>query len=136
MPLILAAPGTGKTTWVKTHPEWHDMDELYSALHDDSWHARKRTEADEATHYRAIDAAVEKDRSKLNIIGSLFWDIVPDAVVFIDPEEHKRRVKARPDLQWADVRRVVRTLHAIAVKNYVPRFTSFDAAAAYAKNKS
>lgn len=58
MPLILAAPGTGKTTWVQKHPGWHDMDTLYNNLHDETWHDRDHTEAEEAAHYRAIDAAV------------------------------------------------------------------------------
>ena len=135
MPLILAAPGTGKTTWVKKHPSWHDMDMLYADLHDETWHDRDHTEAEEAAHYRAIDAAVEKDRATKNIIGSLFEDIVPDAIVFIDQDIHRRRVQSRPDLQWPDVQRIVVRLHQIAVDHYVPRFTTFDAAAAFVARK-
>lgn len=111
------------------------MDVLYRDLHDETWHDRDRTDAEETAHYRAIDAAVEKDRATKNIIGSLFEDIVPDAIVFIDQDIHRRRVQARSDLSWPEVQRVVERLHKIAVDHYVPRFTTFDAAASFIARK-
>ena len=113
MPLVLAAPGTGKSRWVKNHTDWYDMDELYSDLHT----------------AEAIDKEVEKDRKYKNIIGSLFWEIKPDAIVFIDPKLHEQRVKSREDLKWETVKKVVDALRTLAKEKNVPVFDSFDKAA-------
>lgn len=60
-----------------------------------SWHRRVTTAAEEAEHYRKIDAAVTRDRGRLNIIGSLFWNLVPDAIVLLPEKMHRKRVAAR-----------------------------------------
>ena len=129
MPLVLAAPGTGKSSWVKDHPEWNDMDELYVDLHTVEWHATPKTDKENEDHYRAIDKRVEHDRKYMNIIGSLFWNIKPDAIVLIDPKLHKERVDSRDDLNWETVKTVVAFLTKLAKEKNVPVFDSFDKAA-------
>ena len=42
MPVILAAPGSGKSYSVKQNPGWIDMDELYSDVHNMAWHVDER----------------------------------------------------------------------------------------------
>lgn len=129
MVVILAPPGTGKSTWAKSHNDWHDMDLLYRKLHDVSWHRKKTTAAEEAEHYRKIDAAVTRDRDRLNIVGSLFWDLIPDAIVLLPERVHRNRVAARPGLSWRRAHAVARHLLQLAKKHNVPIFRSFDVAA-------
>ena len=129
MVVILAPPGTGKSTWVAAHSTWHDMDILYNHLHDETWHNKKVTNQEEAAHYQKIDAAVTRDRERLNIVGSLFWKLIPDAIVILPSKLHRQRVSRRPDLSWERAHAVALHLQQIAKQHNVPVFDSFDAAA-------
>tara|TARA_Y100000592_G_scaffold23632_1_gene36723 strand:- start:46 stop:465 length:420 start_codon:yes stop_codon:yes gene_type:complete len=132
MVVILAAPGSGKSTWAKQHKEWHDMDVLYKSLHTADWHNRPHTSnQEEAEHYRKIDRAVNRDRAHMKIIGALFWDLVPDAVVLVPESVHRRRVQQRPDLSWERAHAVALHLRQRARRHGVPMFSSFDEAAEY-----
>jgi hypothetical protein len=136
MPRItLAAPGTGKTHWANTHANWRDMDDWAAerGLHDESWHLRDRTEAEQQAHYMAIDAALQEYRATpggANLVGALFWDFRPDAIVCIDPATHKQYVEQRDDLEWESVDKIVQILHIMAKEKNVPLYDSFDSAAA------
>lgn len=133
MPVILAAPGTGKSYWVRNHPIWTDADEWAAAqgLHTAEWHASRHTEQQTIEHYRRIDAELEKLPRNTYLIGSLYWDFVPDAIVLIDPRTHRSRVERREDLKWDSVSKVVGDLEKKASDNKVPVFDSFDAASKY-----
>ncbi len=131
--LILAAPGAGKSTWVAQQRTWIDADTWASAadLHDLAWHETTHTSADEQAHYRAIDSALMDARSAgMCVVGSLFWALIPDAIVVIPTAEHRRRVSMRSDLKWEAVVRVSEALQAIAREHGVPTFSEFEAAAA------
>ena len=136
MPVILAPPGSGKTYWVQSHPEWHDMDILYCPkYHSLTWSKRehKRKETIEK-HYTAIDEVVERDRLSKNIVGSLFWKLVPDAIVILDERLHRRYVKSRSGaevLPWENAERIRNVLLDVAKEHKVPVFNSFDQAAAH-----
>ena len=133
MPVILAAPGTGKSRWVREHPTWIDADEwaVDRGLHTEEWHLGKHTEEEAAEHYRRIDAELKKLPRDTYLIGSLYWDFVPDAIVLIDPALHRSRVALRKDLDWDSVSEVVRDLQKKASENGVPVFDSFDDASNY-----
>jgi len=133
MPVILAAPGTGKSHWVGLNPRWSDADEWAASLglHTAKWHASSHTEKQTMAHYRRIDAELEKLPADMFMIGSLYWDFVPDAIVLIDSKTHRDRVQSRPDLNWDQVSGVVQDLESRAATHGVPIFKTFDAAAAH-----
>jgi NH3-dependent NAD+ synthetase len=132
MPLILAPPGAGKSTWVESRKDWHDMDVLYKKVHPETWNQTERSQKEEEEHYKEIDKLLEKDRKKKKIIGSLFWKAVPDAIVIPEEDEHKKRVKKRSDLVWKTAEFVSGVLRKVSEKHKIPVFESFDAAATYA----
>ena len=98
--LVFAPPGSGKSTWVATRPGWLDQDMLYAHLHDETWHEKPHSPTEEREHYAAIDRRLETDRHTLNIVGCLFWEAVPDAVVMPPEGRHREMVAQRPDLEW------------------------------------
>jgi hypothetical protein len=128
MCIILAPPGSGKSFWTTSHPDWTDGDELYADMHALAWHRIKHTASEEQAHYEAIDKRMDIDRGTHNIITSLYWDIAPDAVVIINEDVHRARVQHRSDLRWKDVQAVTSAMRETAFKYNVPIFTSFDEA--------
>jgi len=136
--IILSAPGSGKTTWLKNNVdynnEWLDADKWASdlKLHTKEWHSFSHTYFEEKKHYQFIDKALVTDRlNGKKILGSLFWEIKPDAIVNIDHEEHRRRVAHRRDLNWNNVLRIKTTLNVIGNKNSIPFFSNFTDAIQY-----
>ena len=97
-------------------------------LHSAEWHRKKHTEEDTIEHYRHIDAELAKLPEDVYMIGSLYWDFVPDAIVLIDPVIHRERVRKRHDLHWHTVAEVVRDLQEKALQYGVH---SFDKASEY-----
>ena len=97
MPVILAAPGTGKTYWAAKHQKWEDMDEWAKmrGLHSEAWHGFYHTDAETAEHYRHIDSQLEMLPADTFLIGALYWDFIPDAIVLLDPKIHRERVDRR-----------------------------------------
>ena len=132
MPTILSAPGTGKTHWVnKQGGWWQDADIRFSDIHDSGWHSKKHTETEEENHYKLIDNELNRIKDTEYIVGSLFWEHIPDAVVIIDEGIHKKYVDKRDDLDWDSVQEIVQLLKNIVFKNRVRVFDTFDSAAAY-----
>ena len=138
MPVILAAPGTGKSYWVRNHKTWTDEDEWAATrgLHTEEWHARPHTEKEEREHYRRIDAELEKLPPTMNMVGSLYWDFIPEAIVLLNPLLHRKRVEERSDLDWNSVQRVVADLRSKSQKHNVPVFNSFDSAAKFIESEN
>ena len=129
--VILAAPGMGKKWFVRHHAGWHDADDLMAAagLHTEEWHATTHTEEEQRIHYQRCDAYTEQLRADGHwIVSSLFWKLVPDAIVLIDEDLHYLRVAQRPDLDWASVQVFVKHLRAHAARHHVPVYRSLEAA--------
>lgn len=124
---VVAPPGAGKSTWVANKPGWHDQDMLYHKYHDESWHGATHTKLEEREHYQTIDRLVKRDRKTHNIIGCLFWDAVPDAVVMPPVGVHKERVARRGDLSWNKVAGIRKLILGVAARNRVPIFKTFRA---------
>lgn len=133
MPVILAPPGSGKTTWVEDKPQWHDMDILYDPkYHTAAWNKQEHSKKEFREHYERIDRVVERDRKSKNIIGSLFYKLVPDAIVIIPEQRHRRFVAKRTgaeSIEWKDADRIRHVLKEVARKYRVPLFATFDEAA-------
>ncbi len=120
----MAAPGSGKTTYILNHPNdgWIDADEImkYLNVHDESWHRMNHTVSEEEQHYRRCDEmlAILRERG-LKVLGSLFWEFKADFIVQIDEEIHKQYVDKRCDLNWDTVKEVRNTLTALATEKNI-----------------
>ena len=51
-------------------------------------------------------------------MGSLFWDVTPDAVIILPEDEHRLYVDMRPDLTWENANAVRQYLKEIGVKTF------------------
>ena len=91
MSIVLSPSGTGKTTWLNnTNTLFEDADIVLSKYHNCNFERENHTEKIREEHYRRIDEQLKilKNENRY-IIGSLFWDIIPDAIVIINENEHK-----------------------------------------------
>ena len=136
MSIILSPPGTGKTTWLNnTTTIFEDADIVLSKYHNCNFERENHTETDREKHYKKIDEQlIILKNDNRHIIGSLFWDIVPDAIVIIDNLEHKKRVKNRNDLSWDKVEEITTYLLKHANMFSIPLFTSFGECEKYILN--
>lgn len=134
MPVILACPGSGKTYYSTHSPLWEDQDVLMKSLHDRTWHQSSHTPAEEKAHYEQLDAKLAVDTQKHYIVGSLFWEFVPDAIVVVPDKVLRRRVAKRPDISYEATKRVEAFLVKLAAKHRVPLFSTFEAASLHILN--
>jgi len=128
----LAAPCTGKSVWLSTHStEWEDADIVMGklGLHSEEWHLVSHTSTEEREHYEKIDSTLYKlKRDGRKIIGSLFWDYIPDGIVSINETTHRTYCSKRSDIKWDYAKQVDTVLKQIAERYNVPVFNSFDSA--------
>lgn len=129
--LVLAAPGVGKSWFVQHHEGWYDADELMAelGLRSPDWHTERPDLDDHQSHYERCDQETKRLRdSGRRIVSSLFWDVIPDAIVLLDEEVHRQRVALRPDLEWSEVQRSVKCLESHAKEYNVPVYSSLEEA--------
>lgn len=129
--VILAAPGVGKTWFVRHHDGWQDADNIFSRnrVHRATWHKKTHTDKEQEDHYKKCDAYTTELRARgYRILSSLFWEYVPDAIVLINESVHRLRVPRRKDLDWDTVSGVVEFLKKHAEKHSVPVYSSLSAA--------
>ena len=131
MPVILACPGSGKSYFCEKSKLWKDQDKLMSNLHNEDWHNVEHTQEEEKAHYQRIDKELEKQTKRYYIMGSLFWDFVPDAIVVIPDKTLRKRVSKRSDLSYTRVKKIEAVLKAMAKKHDVRVFDNFKAASLY-----
>ena len=138
MSIVLSPSGTGKTTWLNnTNTIFEDADVVLNKYHNCNFERENNTENIREEHYKRIDAQLKiLKQDKRHIIGSLFWEIIPDAIVIIDINEHKKRVLKRLDLCWDKVKKIINYLLLYAYKYNIPVFTSFDECCTYILNKN
>lgn len=133
--ILLAPPGTGKTTYVRQQPpdarHWVDQDELYAAM-GLSW---SDADADPATfraQYERADRLSDEVRAYgFRVMGSLFWDYPADAVVLLPEAQHRAYVAQRTDLAWARVAEIRALLANQAAQRGTPVFASLGEAVAW-----
>ena len=129
--IVLAPPGSGKSTFVRSHEQWVDVDEFlgrYLNFHTERWHSVRRTEKEIEEHYRECDRYLDAMRNAgLWVVGSLFWDYIPDSIVIIPERKHADYVKHRDDLDWEAAKKVRIFLEKMARKKSIPVFNNWDA---------
>ena len=135
MPVILAAPCTGKSVWVKTKKNWQDQENL-TKIHRISWTQHEHRTEEERKHYIRLDKELKTLSKTHNVVGSLFWNYVPDAIVIIPHKLHLSRIKKRNQsgietVNEADAVAVATFLRGQAKKHGVRVFTNFGDAAQY-----
>ena len=138
MSIVLSPPGTGKTTWlINNNTIFEDADIVLNKYHNSNFERENHSETIRELHYRIIDEKLKiLKKENRYIIGSLFWEIVPDAIIIINENEHKKRVMNREDLSWDKVVDITNYLKEHAYKNNIPLFTSFDECFKYILNKN
>ena len=130
MSIILAPPGSGKSTWLNKNNsiiDIEDADIVLKDYHTCEYEDSNPSEEERKEHYLKIDEQLLNLRIEgRHILGSLFWEIKPDIIVIIDSIEHKKRVSKRNDLQWEKVELVTTCLKNISKKYDIPILKSFD----------
>lgn len=109
--VILSPPGSGKSYFVERNPDFVDIDEFlggdFLKFHTEDWAKRSHTPEEERLHYEKCDVYLAAMREAgLWVVGSLFWDYLPDAIVIIDEAHHKDFVERRSDLSWEEAKKV------------------------------
>jgi GTPase SAR1 family protein len=130
--VILGPPGVGKTTFVKKQKEkiWVDVDPLFSKL-GVKWHQNAKNPVDMRLNYLRADYMLEQTKALgFCVIGALFWEFVPDAIVIPDLDTHKRYLKGRKNLNIEVVCKIRNLLKKKAKDFKIPIFKSCEEAAA------
>lgn len=101
--VILGPPGVGKTTFVKNQKgkkkDWIDSDDLLSSL-GVKWHQNEKNLMDLRLNYLRADYMLEQSKQLgYRIIGALFWEYIPDAIVIPPLKIHKKYMLSRKDLK-------------------------------------
>ena len=131
--VILGPPGIGKTTFVKNQKtkNWIDQDDLFNDLGID-WHFNEKNENDFKLNYLRCDYMSEQTKSfGFRIIGSLFWDYSPDAIIIPKLKLHKKYLLNRKDLNYNIVMNIRKELFKRAKKNKIPLFDNVEDATSY-----
>tara|TARA_B100000809_G_C14811283_1_gene413933 strand:- start:88 stop:582 length:495 start_codon:yes stop_codon:yes gene_type:complete len=132
--VILGPPGIGKTTFVKQHSQlgYVDADDILGDLgvHKQSWNNTRHSKREEKQHYMLCDQYLATMKQLgVRVIGSLFWEYIPDAIVLIPKNTHYIYVQKRADLDWDIVMEIRTFLAQHAQKNNVKLFDSILKAA-------
>lgn len=131
--IIHGPPGSGKSWFVENFgkKQYVDVDEFLGQdhlnLHPEDWHNKERSQKDIKNHYKECDSYLKAMRDEgLWVVGSIFWEFVPDIVVLIDEIQHKKLVAKRDDLMWSSAKKVRYFLKQHS-KNYnIPVCTSWE----------
>lgn len=97
--IILGPSCIGKTTFIKSQvgkkKHWIDTDVIMSKL-DLNWHFNESDPNQEELNYRICDFYLAQLKLQgFWILGSLFWDYKPDAIILPKWKEHKKLLKKR-----------------------------------------
>ena len=96
---------------MERNPDFVEIDEFlgddFLKFHPEDWAKRSHTPEEERLHYEKCDVYLAAMREAgLWVVGSLFWDYLPDAIVIIDEAQHKEFVERRSDLSWGQAKKV------------------------------
>lgn len=130
--IILAPPGSGKTTYVRQQAadarHWVDQDELFVAMGLTWSDTEPDPSAFRAQYERADRLSDEVRVFGLRAMGSIFWDFPADAIVVLPEAQHRAYVEQRADLTWARVAEIRALLYDQAAQRGTPVFTSLKEA--------
>ena len=123
--IVHSPPGSGKS-WVVQHDggeDWVDVDEFvgkYLKFHTEAWHSAQKSEAEIKKHYLECDKYLQAMRKEgLWVVGSLFENYIPDAILLLDIKQHRKWVEKREDLDWDTANDVRNLLEDMSRKNGV-----------------
>ena len=124
--IILGPPASGKTTFVnnQVNKHWIDADDLFNDLGVD-WHYNSSNHIQLKLNYTRADYILQQ--SKLfgfRIIGSLFWDYDPDAIVIPPLDIHIKYINYRTDLKYIEVIKIRNSLIQKSKNKNIPTFNS------------
>ena len=129
--IILAPPGSGKSWYVQNQDiqEWIDQDKLITNL-GLVWSNKEENPDLFRKQYKHIEELTFwiSYHFGFKIMGSLFWNAPPDAIVLLPLAKHHAFVLKRSDLKWERVLEIRSTLLNIASKHNVPVFDSLELA--------
>ena len=95
--VILGPPASGKTTFVRNQhiQNWTDTDDLFYDLNL-NWHLNEHNENDFKLNYLRADYLLEQSKLLgLRLIGSLYYNYIPDAIVILDDAIHSKYIYER-----------------------------------------
>ena len=95
--VILAPPASGKTTFIKnqTIQNWTDTDDLFYDLNL-NWHLNESNKNDFRLNYLRADYLLEQSKLLgIRLIGSLYYNYIPDAIVILDEKIHSNYIDKR-----------------------------------------
>lgn len=124
--IVFAPPGSGKSVFVGKNREWVDVDIIAGelSLHTERWAQQRHRK--KAEHYKTIDVWLQAMKNVgFHVLGSLYWDYVPDEIVIIPEDVHKKYVGKRKDLTWEEVARNREWLLKLAQKHKIRVVDSF-----------
>ena len=136
--VILGPPGIGKTTFIKKQTgkkkDWIDQDDLFCDL-GVKWCKNKNNQKDFKLNYLRADYMSEQSKNLgYRIIGALYWNYIPDAIVIITPSLHKKYLKNRK-LDVKKVNIIKNDLKEMAKEHNIPLFSSIQKAVDFLENK-
>lgn len=130
--IVLGPPGSGKSWFVEHRGkgQWADVDEflgVYLKFHTNEWLKEEHSKAEVEAHYRECDRYLSAMRDEgLWVVGALFWEYVPDAIVILDEVQHRKWVAKRDDLDWEFVKGVREYLQKQSKEHSVPIYNNWD----------
>ena len=98
--VILGPPASGKTTFIRNQQiqNWTDTDDLFYDLNL-SWHLNETNENDFKLNYLRADYLLEQSKLLgIRLIGSLYYNYIPDAIVILDEDLHSKYIDQRNKL--------------------------------------
>jgi hypothetical protein len=137
--VILAPPGTGKTTFVNNQTgkkkDWIDVDSLFGNKSLNIEWMNTKNPIDERLSYLRADYMLEQ--SKLygyRMIGALFWEYKADAIVIPPFKLHTLYVSSRKDLDITKIKTMRKIFFTHAKKYKIPVFDNIINAVTYLDN--
>jgi len=98
--VILAPPAIGKTKFIRnqTIQNWTDTDDLFNDLNL-NWHLNESNENDFRLNYLRADYLLEQSKLLgIRLLGSLYYNYIPDAIVILDQKIHSKYIDERNKL--------------------------------------
>ena len=98
--VILGPPASGKTTFVRnqTKQDWVDTDDLFYDLNL-NWHLNETNKDEFKLNYLRADYLLEQSKLLgLRLIGSLYYNYIPDAIIILDDTIHSKYIDERNKL--------------------------------------
>ena len=123
--VILGPPASGKTTFVNSQNDknWIDVDDLFNEL-GVNWKNYSNHSQFKLNYLRADYMLEQSKLYGFKLIGSLFWEYNPDAIVIPPLDIHKIYISNRSDLDYNNVLKIRNILIQKANNNNIPIFNS------------